>query len=638
MNQEAYENFVARIEAESQRNPAFYQIRLGGLAILGYAYVATVLLLLLGVLVLFGWMLMNRSGSVLAVKLGIVVIPLVWAVINAMFVRLTPPTGREVTPQDAPALFRFIADVRRRTGAPAPHRVLITEDFNAAVVQHPRLGIFGWPRNYLILGLPLLQALSVEEFRAVVAHEFGHLSGAHGKFGAWIYRLRAGWARLAAALSQGNHWGKFLFVPFFNWYAPTFSAYSFVQARRQEYEADRVSLLAAGKSIVGMALVRVELQAQFLHGEYWKNIFRQADAKPQPDTRPFSSMRRAFMHQQAPLDSNPTLEAALRRKTGFDDTHPCLADRLRALGVSPAAPGPVTISAAESLLGPLGEGLATEFDRRWHEKVSEWWHGRHQYVAESRPKLAELDEVAGNSELSVDDAFGRAKLTEELISGSSALPQLEALAARAPQHAPTLFALGRLKLDNNDETGIALLQQAARLDPAAAQVAGSLVVDYLKRQGRNKEARPYLDQVSVASETEAQARRERRQLLPSDRLLPHGLPIERLQTLITQLRQHQDIRLACLVRKQTRHYSDVPMYVLGVQRQTQWWKPESSAAAHRLVQRLCEQLTFPGETLVVCLDGSNKEFRTRVRKIPEALLYPQRQNESTAMHANQGTH
>jgi len=175
MNQEAYENFVARVEADAQRRPALYRLQLGGLAVLGYAYVMAILALLLLVLAAFGWMVIHGSGAVIAVKLGIFVVPLVWAVLTAMFVRMEPPQGRVITRDEAPALFDLVDDVRSKTGAPPADIVLITQDLNAAVVQHPRLGVFGWPRNYLVLGLPLMQALSVEEFRSVVAHEFGHL-------------------------------------------------------------------------------------------------------------------------------------------------------------------------------------------------------------------------------------------------------------------------------------------------------------------------------------------------------------------------------------------------------------------------------------------------------------------------------
>lgn len=621
MNQEAYENFVARVEADAQRHPSLYRLQLGGLAVLGYAYVAAILALLLLVLAAFGWMIVHGSGAVVALKLGIFVVPLVWAVLTAMFVRMAPPTGRIITRDEAPVLFDLVEDVRHETGAPRADTVLITQDFNAAVVQHPRLGVFGWPRNYLILGLPLMQALDVEEFRSVVAHEFGHLSGQHGKFGAWIYRLRAGWARLAYALDASDHWGRFLFVPFFKWYAPTFSAYSFVQARRQEYEADRMAAAAAGADVAGAALVRVELQAQFLQAEYWKNIFREAAERDQPLAQPFSMMRVAFTQPRPQGDATVTLDSALKRRTGFDDTHPCLTDRLNALGARAALPGAITSTAADTLLGAFGATLEAEFDRVWHENVRDWWRERHQFVAESRARLAELEASAATAELSVDDALKRASLTEELIDAATARPLYEAVLQRAPQNAEALFAVGRLKLESDDDAGIELLQRAARLEPASAQACGVQIVEYLRRHGRNTEARSHIDDLMAAGERDNVARRERAQLLTSDKLLPHELPAATVQGIVDKLRDLPEVRCAWLVRKQTRHYSHLPLYILGVRRKTRWWKLESSQAQQQLVDALCANMEFPGEMLVFCLDGENKRFRSKFKRVAGGEIY-----------------
>jgi len=79
---------------------------------------------------------------------------------------------------------------------------LITDDFNAAVVQIPRLGLLGWYRNTLLIGLPLMKALTRQQLAAVLAHEFGHLAGGHGRLGNWVYRLRFGWARLAQGAAR----------------------------------------------------------------------------------------------------------------------------------------------------------------------------------------------------------------------------------------------------------------------------------------------------------------------------------------------------------------------------------------------------------------------------------------------------
>ena len=490
VNQEQYEALVQRLEQQSRHSPRVYRAKLGAMALLGYGYIAGVLTLLLVTVALLALLAVQRSGAMVALKLGIVLVPLIWAVVRAMAVRLEAPGGKEIFRGEAPELFACIDEVRARAGAPKAHKVLVTDHFNAAVVQHPRLGIFGWPRNYLILGLPLMQALDLQEFRAVLGHEFGHLSGAHGKFGAWIYRLRSGWGRLTYALEQDDHWGKVLFVPFFKWYAPAFSALSFVQARRQEYEADQVAAAVVDVRTAGEALVRVHLQGRFLKRNYWRTVLQEADTKAEPEAHPYAMLGTAFAEQRPEHEARDTLEVALKRRTGCDDTHPSLSDRLRALGTTASVPGPIKVTAADALLGPLAEQLASEFDAQWRQSVTAWWQGRHQYAIASRTKLAALS--SSTEELCIDDAFSRAELTEELGDEAAAREQLEALAARAPDHVGTQFALGRLRLADDDESGIELLRKAMRLDPGAEQAACTLIVEYLQRHGRNEEARSHI--------------------------------------------------------------------------------------------------------------------------------------------------
>ncbi len=619
VNQEQFEALVQRLEQQAERSPGVYRAKLGAMALLGYGYIAGVLTLLLVVVALLALLAVQRSGAVVALKLGIVLVPLMWAVVRAMAVRLEAPSGKELFREDAPELFACIDEVRAKACAPKAHKVLITDDFNAAVVQHPRLGIFGWPRNYLILGLPLMQALDLQEFRAVLGHEFGHLSGAHGKFGAWIYRLRAGWGRLTHALEHDDHWGKVLFVPFFKWYAPAFSALSFVQARRQEYEADQVAVAVSDERTAGEALIRVHLQSRFLNRKYWRSILQEADTKAEPDARPYAMLGMAFAQQRSEHETRDTLETALKRRTGCEDTHPSLSDRLRALRTTPAVPGPINVNAAEALLGPLAEQLATEFDAQWRQSVSAWWQGRHQYANASRTKLAALSSSA--EELSADDAFNRAELTEELGDEASARQQLEALAVKAPDHAATQFALGRMRLASDDESGIELLDNAMRLDPGAEQAACMLIVEYLQRHGRNEEARAHIDHLHNAGERDQAARKERGELRVTDKLMPHGLDDEQLAQLRQQLQSFAtDVRRIYLVRKQTVHYQEHPLYILAFERRSRFWKLESRGLAEVISQRLGSDVTYPGETIIICVDGDNKPFRKKFRGIADAEI------------------
>ena len=180
--------------------------------------------------------------------------------------------------------------MRSALDGPHVHRVLVSDEFNAGIVQIPRLGMFGWLRNYLVVGLPLMKALTPAEFRAVLAHEFGHLSGNHGRFSGWIYRIRQSWIQVLVRVHEQRRYAAFLFERFLNWYAPFFNAYSFVLARAQEYEADAYSVDLAGRDTAARALVRLDAKERALQEEFWPAFYRQSHDNAQPPRDPFAQM------------------------------------------------------------------------------------------------------------------------------------------------------------------------------------------------------------------------------------------------------------------------------------------------------------------------------------------------------------
>jgi Zn-dependent protease with chaperone function len=495
MTQEDFEraplrSLVRRLEQEAAANPAAYRRKLGALAFLGYGYIAATVLFLIGATASIVWMATVNHAMLLLGKVAWAFLVLIYVVMRAMWVRLDPPQGRPLTNEECPKLFRLIESVRAKSQAPRLDSVLMTGDFNAAIVQHPRFGIFGGTRNYLMLGLPLVQSLSPQEFHAVLAHEFGHLSGAHGSFGAWIYRLRTGWVRLLFALKAHNHWGGALFTRFFNWYAPLFSAYSFVQARQQEYEADRMSVAAAGREATASALLRVNTQGDFLAETFWPSIFRRADADPAPTLSPFAML--GLLAQRDPSGApDRSLAKALAQRTGYGDTHPCLCDRLKAIAVEPYVPGPVESSAADALLGTIAADLRRELDERWRSSVKQWWDKRHQYANESKARLAALDHKAQSEPLSEEEHWDRARFTEEFGSADAAMALYVQILDRNPQHVGALWRRGQLLLARGDPQGIDQLSAAAQIDPKLEQPACASVVGFHRRHGREIEAEEY---------------------------------------------------------------------------------------------------------------------------------------------------
>ncbi len=621
LTQEQFESLVTRLEQESARDPKLYKLKLACFAMLGYVYVAGVLALLLTLVAAMVIMATRGAGWLLLVKkIGLLLVGLILVVARSMWVKFDPPSGRRIVSSEAPRLFEMIEQIRSKARAPAVHSVLVTQDFNAAVVQQPRLGIFGWPKNYLVLGLPLMQALSLDEFKAVVAHELGHLSGAHGKFGAWIYRVRQGWARLTHALSEQEHWGSFLFVPFFRWFSPAFSAYSFVQARQQEYEADRVSAEVAGPKSAAAALVRVNTHGDFLSNRYWNDVFRRAETEAHPLATPYSAMSTAFSQGCQNSELENSLRSALAARTGYADTHPCLADRLRALSVEPAKPTAIDSNAAEVLLGTTASNLAGEFDRDWQDSVGEWWAQRHDYIKESKQQLERYDAL---DEITLEEEWQRARLTEEFRNTEDAFMLYQNLLEREPRHLSALFSIGRLLLAKDDEKGIEYLRQVCEHDASATQAACELIVAFLRRNGRDSETRPYIDQYIQASEIEESAHKERNLIRTTDTFLPHDLNKEAVDALARQLEKYAITR-ARLVRKAVKHRPQQPLYVLGIEQRDGFWDVTGKAKPEELTSMIADEVEFPGETMVLVVEGDNKEFRGKFKNVMDSLVLDKR--------------
>jgi Zn-dependent protease with chaperone function len=371
MDNRDFELLVERLERAARARPRVYKAQVFGLAVLGYGFLAVVVAILLALIVVA--VLVIRHVPALGVKLVLVIGGLLLVVVRALWVRLEPPKGRVMAVGDAPDLFKLLDRLSRELNTPSIHTVLVTPDFNAGVCQIPRLGLFGWHRNYLLLGLPLLQVLTREQFTAVLAHELGHLSHGHARSSNWIYRLRLTWLRLGAALSRNAPAGSQIITWFYRWYVPYFFAFSFPLARANEFEADAAAARLTSPQVASQALTTVSVVGAFLTQRYWPGIAKAAAEAPAATTfTPFSNLAAAALTGISEADRRDWVTAALKQVASVSNTHPSLQERLHAMGGAPEVAVPAPGQAADLLLRPALPRLLAAFDKQWQEQLAIW--------------------------------------------------------------------------------------------------------------------------------------------------------------------------------------------------------------------------------------------------------------------------
>jgi Zn-dependent protease with chaperone function len=614
LDQPQFEALAERMARLAQSSPRAYRWRVYGLAVLGFA---SLFLLVLTLLALLAISVAIAIRAIAAVKLVILIGALLLVVLRALWVRLQPPEGEPITRIEARELFALLDRLRARLDTPRVHRVLITPDFNAGVTQVPRLGAFGWHRNYLLLGLPLLRCVSREQLEAVLAHELGHLSRGHARVGNWIYRLRLTWYRLDQALEKKPRWGSGAIRHLLRWYAPYFNACSYPLARSNEFEADAASAELTSRHVAAQALTNVSVMAGYLSERYWPAVHAGARDSAQPGFSPFSGFSAPAPSEVSVEDTQRWLAAALARPTTYSDTHPCLKERLQALGAEAQIALPAAGAAADRLLGERSASLAAAFDARWRERVQPAWKQAYDNAQKSRARLAELREQS--APLATAESIELANLEEEVGEGAArALALRQALVLSDPDSDLARFVLARQLLLQGDVAGVALMEAVIEQQPDAIKAGSELLRDYWWRRGDPDSARRWHQRVVERSQQLQEGKRERERLVQGDVWLPHGLDAAVLQTLVERLRQIEGLRQAYLVRKRVTYRPDVPLYVLGFSATSLGFTGNARTVA--VMERLRTQVQFPGETLIINIGSSNERFEQEFRTVAGARI------------------
>jgi Zn-dependent protease with chaperone function len=625
VDRSAFENMVARLEVQSARAPRAYQLKVGLLALLGFALLALILgfaglgLLLLGGAVA-ALVLTGGKAALLLLKLGklllLVAVPL-WVLLksslSALFARLPAPQGFELTRAQAPALFDALDGMRRRMKGPRFHHVLVTDDLNAGVVQRPLFGLFGFPRNYLLLGLPLLESLPPQEALAVVAHEYGHLAGSHSRFAAFIYRLRISWGVIQQLAEQWQGVVGRALQRMVGWYAPYFNAYTFVLARTNEYQADAASAELVGAQVAAGALKRTNV-TMAAYQRFMEDVFgraREQAAPPQDLAERWAEQAGTATHDPAAAQ---WLQRALDREAEAADTHPVLRRRLAALGDADAAGLPDALpreaSAAQAWLGALAATLRQAQQAAWHEGVAEHWQARFGEWEAKRQRLAELQQLP---EPDVDEQLQRLNLQLQLDPQADHLPALIDFNARHPDQPLGVYLEAGLRLDRGDAEGLQLLERAMALDPHAIKPGCERAWDFLHERHDEQGAQRYAERWRERHAWEQAREAQLEQLHLDHPLHPHGLPDEVWAQVQATVRAHgKGVARAWLVRREIPADPDAWTYVLCL-RLTAWarWRKQHGA----IVQRLANP-EWPLHLFICTLEGRYKPLAARVKALP----------------------
>ncbi|MFD2178011.1 M48 family metallopeptidase [Veronia pacifica] len=593
---------VRKSEIDAKNNPRAYNRKLFVYALFGYGIILLMLVLLLGLVGgLIGTAFFSAGIFILLLKTKII-IPLVlaaWVLMKALWVKMSPPEGMKLNRRDHPELFKEIDQLRRELNSLKIHEVILDDQLNAGVVQHPRLGILGWHKNTLILGYQLLLTMDPEQMRSILAHEFGHLSGNHSRFSGWIYRVRTSWLKVMQACDESDSWGGRMTRAFFNWYAPNFEAYSFALARNNEYEADAIAAKLTSPAIAGSALVNVYATAPFIEQKYWASFYQKADEYETPPFSPFLGLEKFLVDNALGEEElRDRIDLAMKEETHYSNTHPSLKDRMSALAIDATTPEPCINHSAKVWLGDRHHEIVALLDKEWLENNQESWKQRYNYVSDGRQSLAafskKMPEVLSDKEL-----WKYAYLTYEFETHSAALPLFMLYQNRNPKDPESAMFVGSILIEQSDDSGLSFLKQAQESSELIRDAA-NLGYDFLIEQGRDEEAETWWQEATQKYEYFEKIFEEAREFRPLDEYKAPELPDEALRKLTDALSGENKVKEAWVSQKELSDDVGVSAFIVVFSVKFFTLSPE------KIEKRLQDALNLEGYWAFICDTDSDR--------------------------------
>ncbi|WP_413101865.1 M48 family metalloprotease [Streptomyces sp. Inha503] len=384
-----------------------------------------------------------------------IVFGMVWAVIRTA--RPAAPRGDAVTVtrHGAPELWRTVEELALDVGTRPPGHIKLTAEVNASVTEDaPLLGLAPG-RRVLYLGLPLLAGLSPAELRAVLAHELGHFSGRHSRFGAVAHRGAAGLVAARQAIQDASAANDLvrlyagLPLLLLGLYTHVFRWLTRPVRRRQELEADREAARVAGPGAVADALcstTALEAAWQEFLVDFLAPMRRTTGRIPDDPFRAFAHMVEA-PELREPMAALRT--RAVERPADPDDAHPALAVRLERLarlrvrepGAEPlSSPQPLSVQPRYGVA--LGRVLLSGPDagtrvpwRDWLTELAE--HRATRILTPLAEAVRGVEETEGTVRPKAEPGGEPERLTIHrvlsLLDGGRRMPLARALNARLPE-------------------------------------------------------------------------------------------------------------------------------------------------------------------------------------------------------------
>jgi len=527
--------------------------RLAVLAVLGLAYPWLFALL---------YLLFTLSLGFLALRFESIVLTIVGGLLLGFLLRyfilvhraLRLPEGVELKENDAPGLFKELRLLAGKMNSEMPDLIMLDGSLNAGVMALPSKWLVpGHSKRILLLGLPLVEGMDLDEFRSVLAHELNSFSLDQGKYSRLAWRAFHLWLRIDREVAFAGGLVERVLLGFFaKWYLAQLNKDLIGISGRLELKADARSASLAGEdATVRAMLVHGMLSKKIMH-DVTDAFWEKARTLQEPPRGVFKEISNCVMKRPSQEELDAQFERVRKSLPVAVPGHLSMTERIAALGCEKAPSMPSNSGcAADSLLGESRDALREKIEVKWLQDARPSWQHMHDASQGARHALSHMLNVNFKEASALPSMLRRAQLLESAFGSASALRPLEDILDEHPDCAEAKFNLGRIKLALGKDEGAALMREAMESERIFAHLGYDALSSFYRREGLAKELAA-LDELRKSApepiKVDAQLRPVQANIKSSWHLNPPRLKPAELEELVRILSENGNVDHAYLAQ------------------------------------------------------------------------------------------
>jgi len=331
----------------SESHPRAYLLLAAAFALVGYLYLLVFpCLVIASVAGLYAAAIKGDSVAWAMVLLWLLV-GASSAMVSYCLFRFRPalPVDRELDRTTHPALFQLVTDQTGHYHSPCMDRIVLSRDFELAVLKIPRYALPEWSTHTLVVGLPLLQCLSVQQFQCALARRLGQSSKRYNRLSNWLVQLREIWP-LYCDRERVRRYGHRPVAWFYRVYAPLYKFITAPAACLDELAADSYAMELFSDEEVLDTVTSEMVCRRYLEEKFWPVVRKHAIS----DHRTLDKLQSGVTSVlRAGLHANTIdywIARTLSAEEQYGDVIPSLARRIDNIGFATARMGALSVESA----------------------------------------------------------------------------------------------------------------------------------------------------------------------------------------------------------------------------------------------------------------------------------------------------